>query len=201
MYPIIELTNQLTLFSQQLRMKQLANEHQRRVTTQVRRQVWQPYASMDYVQCGGPPYWNNYNSGWQHCPNTPWNTSYTMPQTSQVQRSSLGEKIAKLERLHAKLIMENAEFRKLRVKMDCSQVGLPRFPDQNEMSQPPNGRMTQLEATMAELERVHDECATSQVQFIGLTRANVQIQPMPFKSVTEEMALMATSCTQLTFEK
>ena len=97
--------------------------------------------------------------------------------------------------------MENAEFRKLRVKMDCSQVGLPRFPDQNEMSQPPNGRMTQLEATMAELERVHDECATSQVQFIGLTRANVQIQPMPFKSVTEEMALMATSCTQLTFEK
>ena len=34
-----------------------------------------------------------------------------------------------------------------------------------------------------------------------LTRANVQIQPTPFKSLKEEMAPMATSCTQLTFEK
>ena len=34
-----------------------------------------------------------------------------------------------------------------------------------------------------------------------LTRANVQIQPTQFKSVKEEMAPMATSGTQLTFEK
>ena len=99
------------------------------------------------------------------------------------------------------LVMENTEFRRSTAKMDCSQVRLLRFLDQNEMSQPPNGRMTQLEATMAELERVPAECATSQVQFIGLTMANVQIQPMPLKSLKEEMALMATSCTQLTFEK
>ena len=34
-----------------------------------------------------------------------------------------------------------------------------------------------------------------------LTRDNVQIQPTPFKSLKEEMAPMATSGTQLTFEK
>ena len=94
-------------------MGQLTNEHQRRVTTQVRSQVWsqvwQPYASMDYVQCRGTPYWNNYNSGWQQYPNNPWNTSYTTPQTPQVQRSSLEEKMVKLERLHAELVMKNAE--------------------------------------------------------------------------------------------
>ena len=43
--------------------------------------------------------------------------------------------------------------------------------------------MTKLEVAMAELERAHAECATSQVQFMELTRANVQIQPTPFKSV------------------
>ena len=71
--------------------------------------------------------------------------------------------MAELERAHAKLVMENAEFRKVRDEMDYSQVGLRRFLDQNEISQPPNGRMTKLEATMAELERFHVECATSQV--------------------------------------
>ena len=67
--------------------------------------------------------------------------------------------------------------------MDYSQVGLPRFLDQNEISQPPNGRMTKLEATMAELERVCIECPTYQVQFEEVTRANVQIQPTSFKSL------------------
>ena len=38
-------------------------------------------------------------------------------------------------------------------------------------------------------------------QFLELTRTNVSIQPTPFKSVKEEMAPMATSCTQLVFEK
>ena len=54
---------------------------------------------------------------------------------------------------------------------------------------------------MAELKRVHAECATSQVLFMELTRANVQIHPMPFKSLKNEMAPMVTSGTQLTFEK
>ena len=45
------------------------------------------------------------------------------------------------------------------------------------------------------------KCATSQVQFMELTRANVQIQPTPFKSLKEKMAPMATFGSQLTFEK
>ena len=39
MDPIIELTNALAHLEQQLRMRQLADEHQRRVTTQVQSQV------------------------------------------------------------------------------------------------------------------------------------------------------------------
>ena len=78
---------------------------------------------------------------------------------------------------------------------------MPQFFYPNEISQPPHERMTKLEATLVEMKRVHAECATSQVQFMELTRANVQIQPTPFKSLKEEMALMATSGTQLTFEK
>ena len=54
---------------------------------------------------------------------------------------------------------------------------------------------------MAELERVNAECARSKNQFMELTRTNVQIQPTLFKSVKEEIASMATSCSQLTFEK
>ena len=54
---------------------------------------------------------------------------------------------------------------------------------------------------MAELERVHTECATPQVPVMEVSRANVQIQHMPFKSLKKEMAPMAMSCTQLTFEK
>ena len=56
-----------------------------------------------------------------------------------------------------------AELERVHAKMDYSQVGLPRFLDQNEKSQPPHERMTKLEATMAELERVYAEQATSQV--------------------------------------
>ena len=67
-----------------------------------------------------------------------------------------------------------------RAKMDYSQVGLPRFLDQNDISHPLNRRMTKLEATMAELEILCVECATSQVQLMEVIRANVQIQPTPF---------------------
>ena len=71
--------------------------------------------------------------------------------------------MAELERVHAELVLGNAKFRSSRAEMDYSQVGLPWFLDQNEINQPPNGRMTELEATMAELVRVQVECATSQV--------------------------------------
>ena len=73
-----------------------------------------------------------------------------------------------------------AKFSRSMAEMDHSQVGLPRFLNSNEISQPPHERMTKLEVAMAELKRVHAEWATSQVQFMELTRANVQIQLAPF---------------------
>ena len=54
---------------------------------------------------------------------------------------------------------------------------------------------------MAELKRVHAECTTSQVQFMELTMANIQIQPAPFHSLKKYMVPKATSYTQLGFEK
>ena len=109
--------------------------------------------------------------------------------------------MAELARMHAELVMKNVERSRPRAEMDYSQVGLPTFLEQNEESQPPQERMTKFEATMAELERVHAECPRCKNQFMELTRTNVQIQPTLFKHMKEEIASMATSCTQLTFEK
>ena len=106
-----------------------------------------------------------------------------------------------LKRNQVESTMAQSEFSRSMAEMDHSQVGLPRFLDPNEISQSPHERMTKLETAMAELKRVHAECATSQVQFMELTRANIQIQPTSFKSLKEEMAPMATSGTQLTFKK
>ena len=102
MDPIIELTNSLAHLEQQLRMRKLADEHQRRVTTQVRSQVWKPCASMDYAEYGGTPYLSNHNFGWSHHKNTSWNTSYTILHTPQVQRSILEEAMDELRRTQAK---------------------------------------------------------------------------------------------------
>ena len=106
-----------------------------------------------------------------------------------------------LRRTQAESTMAQSEFSRSMVEIDHSSVGLPRFLDPNEIGQPPQERMTKLEVAMIELKRVHAEYATSQVQFMELMKANVQIQPTPFKSLKEEMAPTATSSTQLTFEK
>ena len=163
--------------------------------------MWQPYASMDYAQYEGTPYLSNHNFGWSHHPNTSWNTSYTTLHSPQVQRSSLEEAMDELRRAQVESTMAQLEFSRSMAEMDHSHVRLPRFFDPNEISQPPQERMIKLEATMAELKRVHVECATSQVQFMELARANVQIQSTPFQSLKEEMAPKATSYTQLGFEK
>ena len=131
---IIELTNALSRLEQQLRMRKLANEHQRRLTTQVQSQVWQPYGSMDYAQYGGTPYLSNHNFRWSHHPNTSWNTSYTIPHTPQVQRSNLEEAMDELRRAQAESTMAQPEFSRSMAEMDHSQVGLPRFLDPNEIS-------------------------------------------------------------------
>ena len=87
------------------------------------------------------------------------------------------------------------------MKLTTLKLGCLSFFNPNEISQPPHERMTKLKAALVEMKRVHAECVTSQVQFMELTRANVQIQHTPFDSLKEEMAPMATSGTQLTFEK
>ena len=134
MDPIIELTNALAHLEQQLRMRQLDDENQRRVPTKMRSQVWQPYASMDYAQYEGTLYMSKHNFGWSHHPNTSWNTSYTTP---QVQRLGLDKKMAELSRMHVELAVKNAERSRPRAEMDYSQVRLPTFLDQNEESQLP----------------------------------------------------------------
>ena len=144
---------------------------------------------------------SNHNFRRTHHPNTSWNTSNTTPHTPQVQRSSLDEKMAELARMHAELAMKNAERSRPRAEMDYSQAGLPALLYQNEESQPSQERTTKFKATIAELERVHLECERSKNKFMELTRTNVQIQPTLFKSVKEDIASMATSYTQLTFEK
>ena len=60
----MELSTKMALLTQQLRLRQMVNEHHQRVTNQVRSQVSQPYVSMDDVQYGCNPYLNNHNFGW-----------------------------------------------------------------------------------------------------------------------------------------
>ena len=59
-----------------------------------------------------------------------------------------------LARTQADLTIFQAELSRSMVDMDYSQVGLPRFQVQNEMNQPPQEEMSNLEAPMDELKRV-----------------------------------------------
>ena len=133
MDPIIKLTNALALLNQQLIMRKMANEYHQRVTNQVRN----PHMHMTQVRHRGTPYWNNYNLGWQHCPSTSWNTSYNTLQSPEVQRSRLEEAMDELRRTQAESTMAQPEFSRSMAEMDHSRVGLPRFLDPNEISQPP----------------------------------------------------------------
>ena len=145
------------------------------MTTYVRTQVRQPYASVDYGQYGGTPYLSNHNCGWSPHPNTSRNTSYTTLQTPHVQRSSLEDTIAELarsgaemeesraqmakeslektmtevRRSQANLTMVQAENEILMGDMDYSQDGLPRFYVQNEMSEPPQEEISNLKVTIS----------------------------------------------------
>ena len=70
--------------------------------------------------------------------------------------------MAKLRRSQVDLAMVQTENEILMVDMDYSQVGLLRFYVQNEMYQPPQEEISNLEAAMVELRRVQAESATSQ---------------------------------------
>ena len=185
--------------------------------------MWQPYASMDYVQYGGTPYLNNQYCGWDHHPNTSWNISHNTIQTPQVQRSSLEETMAemaklrdemedsriqmansrlhqnmdKMKRSQVELAMAQAKFSRSMANMDYSQVGLPRFHVQDKIRSPSQETMTNLEANMSELRR-------SQAQFMEEVNKPLQ-EESNSKSEVDELALtmakLAKSRDELIMEK
>ena len=73
--------------------------------------------------------------------------------------------MAELEIGQDELAMAHAEFSRSRAEIG-SQVGLLRFLNKNDMSQPPQEEMSHLEVTMVELRRVQAELATSHTQFM-----------------------------------
>ena len=97
--------------------------------------------------------------------------------------------------------MAQAESKISMADIDNSQVGFPRFHDQNEMSPPPQEKMTNLEATMVEWRRIQAELAKSRTEvFMEETNANVQFQSIPLKSLEETMTPKAASHTQAVIE-
>ena len=84
--------------------------------------------------------------------------------------------------------MVQAENEILLGDMDYSQDGLFRFYVQNEMSEPPQEKMSNLEATMDELRRVQDESATSQAQFMEKVHTPSQ-EESKFESEVDELAI------------
>ena len=121
---------------------------------------------MGQVQYGGNPNLNKYDSGWQHYPNVSWETSQSTPQPPQGHKSSLEETMAELRRGQADLTMVQAKNEISTADLDYVQNGLPRFHTHNELSQPPQEKMTNLKATMAEWRRFQVEFETSQANFM-----------------------------------
>ena len=70
-----------------------------------------------------------------------------------------------------------------------------------EVNTPPQEESI-IERLVGELAITKAKLALSRAQFlIEETKFNAQIQPIPLKSLEEEMTPMVTSCTQLPFEK
>ena len=123
---------------------------------------------------------NTYDSSLQHYSNLSWETSQSTPQLPQGHKSSLEETMAELRRGHADLAMVQAENERSMVDLDYVQNGLPRFHTHNEISQPPQEKMTNLEATMAEWRRFQAEFETSQANFME------EVNQPPQKKLTFE---------------
>ena len=138
--------------------------------------------------------------------------------------------MAEMKRSQVELAMAQAKFSTSMANMDYSQVNLPRFHVQDEIRSPLQETMTNLEANMAELRRSQaqlmeevnkplqeesnfksevDELAITMANlaksragfFKEQTRINVQIQPIPLKSLEEKMTPMAISCTKSIVKK
>ena len=169
-----------------------------------------------YVSCSiwRYPYYRNFNIGWEHHSSTSWEERQDTSHSPHVQRSSLEDTIAKLARSRAKMEESRAqvaneslektmtEVRRSQANltivqakneilmgdMDYSQDGLPRFYVQNEMSKPPQEKMSNLEATMAKLRRVQAKLATSQARFMEKVHTPSQDESN-FESEVDELAI------------
>ena len=107
---------------------------------------------------------------------------------AQMAKASLEKTMAKIRRTQVESTMAQPEFSRSTGDMDNSQDGLPRFYVQNEMSQPPQKEISNLEATMAELRRVQAESTTSQAQFMEKVHTPSQ-EESNFESEVDELAI------------
>ena len=108
----MELTIEMSILTQQLRMSKIDNEHHQRV----RSQVWKPRLYMDHVQYGGTPYLKNYNIGWDHHSSTSWEERQDTSHSPHVQRSSLEDAIAELAKTRAEMEDSRAQMAKSSLK-------------------------------------------------------------------------------------
>ena len=93
-----------------------------------------------------------------------------------------------VRRSQANLTMVQVENEILMGDMDYSQDALPMFYVQNDLSQPPQEKMYNLEATMTELNRVQVESITSQAQFMENVHTPLQ-EESDFESEVDELAI------------
>ena len=107
---------------------------------------------------------------------------------AQIAKSSLEETMAKLRRGQADLAMVRAENERPMDDLDYVQNGLPRFHTHDEISQPPQKTMTNLEATMAEWRRFQDEFETSQDNFMEEMNQPPQ-EELIFEVEVDELAI------------
>ena len=103
--PSIDLTAEVSLLTQQLRMRQIPNEYHQRA----RSQVWNPHMSMDHVRYGGTLYLNSNNVGWDHHLSTSWEERQDNFYSPHVQRSSLEETMVELAKTRAEMANSRLE--------------------------------------------------------------------------------------------
>ena len=99
MDPFVELTTEMSILIQQLRVSQTVDGHHQRVRSQFKN----PQMPMHHVQYGGTPYLNNFNIGWDHHSSTSWEEKQDTSHSPHVQRSSLEDTIAELARSRAEM--------------------------------------------------------------------------------------------------
>ena len=119
---------------------------------------------------------NTYNSSWQHYPDLSWENSQGTPQPPLEHKSSLEGTMAKLKRAQAESAISQAQFVK-----EMNQPLQEELIFENEVDE--------LAISMAELAKTRAELCMDE------TKANVQCQSIPLKSLEETITPKATSHT------